>query len=96
MLSIVVENRINQFNPWLTYPGRAKDFLDRFLPPEYVHRDAEKTPLRPDRALLVVGPRQSGKSTMIWHLLRQFIPDILFLNMEDPLIRTECVYPLDF
>ena len=96
MLSIVVENRINQFNPWLTYPERAKDFLDRFLPPEYVHRDAEKLPILPDRALLVVGPRQSGKSTMIWHLLRRFIPDILFLNMEDPLIRTGCIYPLDF
>ncbi len=83
-------------NPWVTRPEAASEFIDTFLPLEYVRRDIEDTPVQSNRALLVVGPRQSGKSTMIWHLLRQFIHNILFLNMEDPLLRSGCTSPVDF
>lgn len=82
-------------NPWVINPEKASELINRFLPREYVHREIEYTPVRTNRALLVVGPRQSGKSTLAWYLLRQFVPDILFLNMEDPLLRTGCGSPVD-
>lgn len=96
MLSIEVKNRIRQMNPWVTNPKKAAEIIDRFLPLEYVQRDMEHTVVRSNRTLLVVGPRQSGKSTLAWHLLRQFAPDILFLNMEDPLLRMGCTSHVDF
>ncbi len=92
MIRIEVENRIRQFNPWITTPDRAEHLIARFVPPEYVDREIEKTPLPGEnRALLITGPRQAGKSTTVWHILRCFTPDILFLNMEDPLLRTGSV-----
>jgi len=94
--AIEIENRIKQMNPWILHPEKATHFLSRFIPGEYVQRKAENGPLRPNRALLVVGPRQSGKSTMVWHLLKHLTPNILFLNMEDPLLRTGCTSATDF
>lgn len=96
MLSIEVANRIRQMNPWVTDPQKASELIDSFLPREYVQRDMEHAVVRSNRALLVVGPRQSGKSTLAWYLLRQFVPDILFLNMEDPLLRMGCTSSVDF
>ena len=96
MPAIEIENRIMRMNPWILHPEKSGEFIDRFLPEEYVDRVAQSTPIRADRALLVVGPRQSGKSTMVWHLLRDLAPEILFLNMEDPLLRMECGSPIDF
>lgn len=95
MLSFEVENRIKQLNPWMVHPEKAVKFIDRFLPREYVQRSLEKTSVSTNRAFLVVGPRQAGKSTMVWHQLRPFAPNILFLNMEDPLLRAGCVYSID-
>lgn len=84
-------------NPWVTAPEKVSELINRTLPQEYVPRNIEHTDLlRSNRALLVVGPRQSGKSTLAWHLLRQFAPSILFLNMEDPLLRMGCSSPVDF
>ena len=95
MLSVEVENRIRQLNPWIVRPEKAPDFLSRFIPLEYVQRAVETTPLRTNRALLIVGPRQSGKSTMAWHMLKELAPDIVFLNMEDPLLRVGCASSID-
>jgi len=88
MLSVEVQNRILQYNPWLTQPDQADASLRRYLPETYVSRDAEPVQLRNDRALLIVGPRQSGKSTLAWRLLQSCAPNILYLNLEDPLLRS--------
>ena len=96
MLNIEVQNRIKQLNPWVINPERAGELIDSFLPGDYVHRDIEQTHTQANRAMLVVGPRQSGKSTLVWHLLQRFAPDILFLNMEDPLLRMGCASIVDF
>ena len=61
MLRVEVKNRIQQLNPWTADPDRAAGFMDTFLPTKYVARRVEKTTLTPDRAFLIVGPRQSGK-----------------------------------
>ena len=88
MLNSEVQNRILQYNPWLTQPDQADALLRRYLPETYVPREAEPVPLRSDRALLIVGPRQSGKSTLAWRLLQSCTPNILYLNLEDPLLRS--------
>jgi len=88
MLSGEVENRILQYNPWLTQPDQAEALIRRYLPETYVLREAEPVNLQNDRALLIVGPRQSGKSTLAWRLLQSRAPNILYLNLEDPLLRS--------
>ncbi len=88
MLNSDVQNRILQYNPWLTQPDQADTLIRRLLPERYVLREAEPVELQNDRALLVVGPRQSGKSTLAWRLLQSRAPHILYLNLEDPLLRS--------
>jgi len=95
MLGIELTNRIKQLNPWIINPEKTEMYIHRFLPDNYIHRQIEETPAKKDRAVLIVGPRQAGKTTMIWHLLRQVMPDILYLNMEDPLLRTGPIDPVD-
>jgi len=96
MPAIEIENRIRQLNPWIIRPEKTTEFLDRVIPRVYVNRTVEHTSIRTNRALLIVGPRQSGKSTMAWYMLKDFFPDLLFLNMEDPLIKTGCNDSIDF
>ena len=76
--------------------GKAIEWIGRFLPPAYVLRDMEELSLTENRALLVVGPRQSGKSTLIRQRLRDLSSHIFFLNMEDPLLKTACASAIDF
>ena len=87
-MSVEVQNRILQYTPWLMQPDRADGLIRRYLPERYVLRDAEPATLQKNRALLIVGPRQSGKSTLAWRLLQSSAPDILHLNLEDPLLRS--------
>jgi hypothetical protein len=87
MLSAEVKNRIKQFNPWIFNPEKSKEFTDRYIPQKYIIRDPENMPVHAERAFLVIGPRQSGKSTMIWHMIYHYLPDVMFLNMEEPLFR---------
>ncbi|MCX5809594.1 MAG: ATP-binding protein [Proteobacteria bacterium] len=87
MFTSELNQRIIQFNPWLVQSGGTKALPAKYLPAPYIHRTAEAVSLETTRALLVVGPRQSGKSTLLWHLLQDIFPHVLFLNMEDPLFR---------
>ncbi|MBM4272713.1 MAG: ATP-binding protein [Deltaproteobacteria bacterium] len=88
MLNSEIQNRILQYNPWITQPDQADALIRRYLPETYVLREAEPVNLHNDRALLIVGPRQSGKSTLAWHLLLSYAPNILYFNLEDPLLRS--------
>ena len=38
-----------------------------------------------NKAIIVIGPRQVGKTTLIWHLLDK--RDVLFLDGDDPITR---------
>jgi len=95
MFSIEVQNRVKQMNPWILEPDQAREMIGRFLPKDYVPRLTEKLAVPPERAILIAGPRQAGKSTMVWRQLIDIAPDVLFLNMEDPLLRIGCDQPLD-
>jgi len=88
MFSTELRNRIGHLNPWLLNPADADKTISRFFPPDYVNRTLESVTTFTNRAFMIVGPRQAGKSTLIWHQLKKYLPDILFLNMEDPLLRS--------
>jgi uncharacterized protein len=80
-------------NPWL----RGEDlqaWFHRFLPPTYLPR---KLRLAADhRVVLVVGPRQAGKSTLIWKTLAEAGEPALFLSCEEPSIREWLSSPAAF
>lgn len=90
MLNKETENRLLLLNPWLTDPKSIELMRSRFLPPIYIERAIENLPALPDRAILIIGPRQSGKSTFVWRKMMPSLPNILFVNMEDPQLRLGC------
>lgn len=95
MIETETRKRIEQLNPWLLYPEKAHQYISPFIPDVYVNRSIEKSISSPRRAVLIVGCRQSGKSTVIWHRIQDAVPNILFLNMEDPLIRSNLTAAAD-
>lgn len=87
MLSEPVVNRIHQMNPWLATPEKGSKLFSRFIPAPYVGRTNPINSNQQNRAVLVVGPRKAGKSTVVWHHLTPFFPNLLYLNLEDPVFR---------
>ncbi|HDQ40226.1 MAG TPA: ATP-binding protein [Desulfonatronum sp.] len=83
--------RLLQINPWI---GQAKgteqamNMIKALMPVKYIPRQPSKPVLNQDRAVVIIGPRQAGKTTFAWHCLREFAPDVLYLNMEDVLLKS--------
>ncbi len=77
---------LNVDNRWLEGEPVAR-WAARHLPKAYVPR---RMRLEGDveRVTIVVGPRQSGKSTLIWKTLAESSRPTLFLNCEEPSIRS--------
>jgi predicted AAA+ superfamily ATPase len=96
MISPEVQNRIRQLNPWLIKPEDAVSLVSQRLPARYTPRKGEVISDIKDRAVLIIGPRQAGKSTFVWHRIKAEMPDVLFLNMEDALLRAGLRDPIDF
>ena len=85
-------------NPWLfTGGGSVNDVAAVRLPPRWVSRiQVDPTGFRePDKAYLVMGPRQAGKSSLIWSYL-QLYRRPLFVNLEERRMRAWCASPADF
>jgi uncharacterized protein len=81
-------------NPWLDSPRLLSGWLDgrlseRFIPRSEVELHNERW-AQIDKAHLVVGPRQAGKSTAVWsHLVARREP-VLFIDCEQTAIRAWC------
>ena len=82
-----------QDNPWLEGADLAPWYRS-WLPSSYVERATRVE--ADERVALVVGPRQAGKSTAIWHTLAASGRPALFLNAEEPSIRSWLVSPALF
>ncbi len=81
-------------NPWLTDERRLTGWLDSRVPRPFVPRTAGLANAGPwgdpRRAHLVIGPRQAGKSSVLWaHLARSGDP-VLHLDCEQALVRSWC------
>lgn len=84
-------------NPWLIDEGAWGDTPAIHLPELYVQRKpVSSLHLQNDRINLVVGPRQSGKSTFIWHQLSSSVAPCLTVNCEERLCRELCKSPAIF
>ncbi len=80
-------------NPWLRGED-LQDWIRHFLPASYIPR---RLKLSADhRVVLVVGPRQAGKSTLIWKTLAEAGEPVLYLNCEEPSIREWLSSPAAF
>lgn len=80
-------------NAWLGGEPRSH-WAERHLPANYIPRRLQL--VDDDRITLVVGPRQSGKSTLIWKALSSSARDALYLQCEEPSIRTWLRSPAQF
>ena len=58
------------------------DYIARSIEPEL------KSRFFGGKALVIYGPRQSGKTTMIRHLVSEYGDDVLWLNGDNPGVRT--------
>lgn len=81
-------------NPWLQEPARLAGWLRLRLPPVYLPRlaasAAQKRWSEPNRAHLVIGPRQAGKSTALWVHLAECNEPALFVDCEQEIVRNWC------
>ncbi len=71
-------------NPWLT-GAPLGPWIGRHLPAEWVPRRLRLSP--GERVTLVIGPRQAGKSTLLWKHLEESGSPALHLNCEEPSVR---------
>ncbi len=81
-------------NPWIPDPGQLAGWLRHRLPPVFHPRSGVEPGRRrwqeADRAHLVIGPRQAGKSTLIWAHLAELGTPALFVDCELPLVQAWC------
>jgi hypothetical protein len=81
-------------NPWLESEAALESWFEGRLPTRYIPRQTvtQNAPRwrEANRAHLVVGPRQAGKSTAIWAHLAAVGEPALFIDCEQPLIQEWC------
>ena len=81
-------------NPWIRDPGSLGQWFTSHLPATYIPRSMLESAAarwrRSDRAHLVVGPRQAGKSTAIWAHLEVEAQPALFIDCEQDLVQHWC------
>ncbi len=84
-----------RLNPWITDSGKWPECTEKYIPESFVPR-LQTPSLRADRVTLLIGPRQSGKSTLIWRLINQQTDPYLYLNCEEPSLRELAASPALF
>jgi predicted AAA+ superfamily ATPase len=81
-------------NPWLTDPEHLQRWLGERLPeifyPRLVAERAQPRWHEVGRAHLVIGPRQSGKTTLIWSYLSSRGMPAMMIDCEQQLVRGWC------
>src|SRR5947209_8684893 len=81
-------------NPWLLDPGQLSPWLHARLPSPCLPRlglsGARTRWQEKNRAHLLIGPRQAGKSTALWAHLAELGQPVLFLDCEQMLVRAWC------
>jgi len=84
-------------NPWLQAPEKWPETVLKHLPQPYVPR-ALSAALNNEKnkVHLVIGPRQSGKSTFIWHHFSNQSDPFLLINCEEQSCRNLCESPALF
>ncbi len=93
-MNLDIQALIIRDNPWLESQGQVEDWLRFRLPDPFVPRKAaqrvQERWREPNRAHLVIGPRQAGKSTTIWQHLADEGEPVLFIDCEQTLVKEWC------
>lgn len=81
-------------NPWLVHRDSLDEFWGRRVPGKFIPRlgleHARQRWTDEQRAHLLIGPRQAGKSTAIWAHLRSVGQPALFIDCEQALVQAWC------
>ena len=85
-----------ELNPWLEYPQQFGDVVAQRHLPIRPQRRATQLIAEVDRATLVIGPRQAGKSTLVWRELATYNPALIYLSGEEPSFRALAESPALF
>jgi len=87
-----IRERVLQLNPWFDNAALFSDEIARRIPDPFVVRATSvKRFDDPRKAKFIVGPRQAGKSTLVWSYLANLEPkSVMFLNGEEALVRSWC------
>jgi predicted AAA+ superfamily ATPase len=84
-------------NPWISKVTELKGWLQHRIPQPYWPRIATEAGQRRwgevNRAHLVIGPRQTGKSTLIRHHFAELGEAMLWIDCEQPMTRDWCSSP---
>jgi predicted AAA+ superfamily ATPase len=87
-------------NPWLEKSSLWENAIKNHLPDIFIPRILENQLIREgfktSKASLIVGPRQSGKSTLIWHITYTQHLKTLLLNCEEKLVQDITKSPVIF
>ncbi len=83
---------LQRLNPQIDRPADQPEIIGRSLPKHFLPR-RRPLGLHPGKADLVIGPRQTGKSTWIREALTHRNEPVLVLNAEEPRIRELCRSP---
>jgi uncharacterized protein len=84
-----------RLNPWITDLWKWPECTEKYIPESFIPR-LQTPSLNADRVTLLIGPRQSGKSTLIWRLISQQPDPYLYLNCEEPSLRELAASPALF
>jgi predicted AAA+ superfamily ATPase len=89
---------VTRWNPWIEAPSASEAWISEHVPLAFVPRFPAIPAPSPDpaRAVLVIGPRQAGKSTFLWSLLRDRHRRILLVQGDDPVMAEWCHSPAAF
>ena len=98
-MDLNIPNTLLFYNPWIENPTLWADSVAKHLPEAfgypYIRRFADEITNWPqlNKINLVVGPRQCGKSTLIWHTLSTLEPNIVYINANELVLRQWCTSP---
>jgi hypothetical protein len=90
---------VRRENPWLERQEAWKPSVRAHLPATYVPRSAPRladllgSKAGASIAVLIIGPRQAGKSTWVWKQLEALPARVLFLDCEVRRFRAWCTDP---
>lgn len=90
------------YNPWIETSAVWEASVAKHMPQalgfHYVKRfwDYKSTWPQSKKINLVVGPRQCGKSTLIWHTLSGMGPEVVYINGNELCLREWCISPAMF
>ena len=93
-----IELLLRRTNPWLFNPSQWSASWRERMPEPFVPRRPTnwQRGFPANKATIVIGPRQSGKSTFLWSQMADLGPEVLVANCEELLFRHWCNSPALF